>query len=82
MNLKDINEVKAIQSSLRATFETKHGKECMQLIEKIGNWTPTIFDSSETNEIIARDANRRLIGTIKTLLDFSPEYIVEIAKHG
>jgi anaerobic glycerol-3-phosphate dehydrogenase len=84
MNLTDIKEVQALQGCLRATFETNQGKEAMKVIEKIGNWNPTILDSSETNEIIGRDANRRLIGTIKTLLDFNPQQIVELAKrsHG
>ena len=80
MNLRDIKEVQAVQGCLRATFDTVQGKEAMKVIEKIGNWVPTVLDSSETNEIIGRDANRRLIGTIKTLLDLNPEHIVEIAK--
>jgi len=80
MNLKDVREVQEIQGCLHATFNTVQGKEAMKIIEKLGGWTPTVFDSSETNEIIGRDANRRLIGTIKTFLDLNPEQIVSLAK--
>lgn len=80
MTLTDIKSVIAVQSNLRATFETAHGREVMKLLEHMGGWIPTVFDSSDTNEIIARDANRRLIGTIKTLLECSPEQIVALAK--
>jgi hypothetical protein len=79
ISLRDINEVRGIQSNLRSTFESPQGKEAMRIIEQIGSWTPSVFDSIETNEVIARDANRRLIGTIKTLLELSPEQIVAMA---
>ena len=70
-----LDEIKALQSNIRTTFETPQGKEVMAYIEKIGCWTPTVFDSGETNEIIARDANRRLIGTLKSLLILTPEQV-------
>ena len=52
----------------------------MRFIENIGGWTPSVFDTLETNEVIARDATRRLIGTLKSLLELSPEQIVAMAK--
>jgi hypothetical protein len=51
----------------------------MAFIELIGHWYPNMMDSNETNEIVARDANRRLIGTIKTLLNLKPEQVQAIA---
>jgi hypothetical protein len=80
--LTDINYVKGLQSNLRVSFDTPPGKEVMKFMELIGGWYPTIFDSLETNEVIARDANRRFIGTIKTLLELTPEQIVALAKKG
>ena len=79
-NLTDIRFVKDLQSNLRASLDTPAGKEVMRFIESIGGWTPNIFDTLETNEVIARDATRRLIGTLKTLLELSPEQIVALAK--
>lgn len=82
VNLKDLEEVKGLQSNLRATFDTPTGKEAMKFMQEIGGWFPTAFDSMETNDIIARDANRRLLGTIRTLLDLNPEQIVALATQG
>lgn len=80
MDLTDEVQVKALKANLLVVFESPQGKEVMKFLEKIGGWTPTVFDSNETNAVIARDANRRLIGTIKTLLEFSPEQIVALAQ--
>lgn len=79
-SLTDIRYVKDLQANLRATLDTPAGKEVMRFLESIGGWTPNIFDTLDTNEVIARDANRRLIGTIKSLLELSPEQIVALAK--
>ena len=73
-----LNEAKALKMNVHATFESSTGKEVLAYIEKIGSWIPTVYDSGETNEIIARDANRRLIGTLKTIMSLSSEQIVQI----
>jgi len=75
-----LDDIKALQSNLHATFDSPQGKEVMRYIEKIGSWTPTVYDSGETNEIIARDANRRLIGTLKSLLVLTPEQVMALTK--
>lgn len=82
MNLTNRDDVVALKSNLHATFDSPQGKEAMKFMEKIGGWIPTNFDSGDTNEIIARDANRRLLGTIKTILELSPEQIVVMANQG
>lgn len=79
-NLSDINDVKGLQSNLHTIFDGEPGKEVMRFLEAIGGWYPNIYDSIDTNEIIARDANRRLLGTIKTLLKLSADQIVELSK--
>lgn len=80
IDLAKIEDVKTLKANLRATFETAQGKESMKFIEQIGSWYPKVTDSTETNDIISRDANRRLIGTLKTILECSAEQIVELAK--
>lgn len=80
IDLTKREQIVGLQSNLRATFETPQGKESMKFIESIGSWYPTKFDSGETNEIIARDANRRLIGTIKTLLELTPDQVLQLSK--
>ena len=71
-----IQEATALKSNIHATFDSPQGKEVMLYIEKIGGWYPRYTDSNETNDIIARDANRRLIGTLKTIMTISAEQIV------
>lgn len=73
-----VEEAKALKSNVHATFESAHGKETMKLLEKICSWYPTVYDSNETNDIIARDANRKVLGTIKNILSLSAEQIVAL----
>ena len=75
-----LDEAVALKSNCHATFDSPQGKEMMRYMEKIGSWIPTVFDSGDTNEIIARDANRRLIGTLKSILELSAEQIVSLTK--
>jgi hypothetical protein len=75
-----VAEAKTLKANIHATFESAHGKETMRYIEKIGCWTPTVYDSGETNEIIARDANRRLIGTLKSIMILTAEQIAALTE--
>ena len=75
-----IDEAKALKQNIHSTFESPQGKETMKYLEKIGGWTPSIYDSGDTNEIIARDANRRLIGTLKTIMNLTADQIVKITE--
>lgn len=79
IDLTDINYVKSLKSNIHATFDSPQGKEVMTFIEVVGGWYPRVGDSMETNDIISRDANRRLIGTIKSILNLSAEQIVKLA---
>lgn len=73
-----IQEAKILKQNIHATFESPQGKDTMKYLEKIGGWVPSIYDSADTNEIIARDANRRLIGTLKTIMELNAEQIVAL----
>ena len=73
-----VEEIKALKANVHATFDTPHGQETMAFIEAVGGWTPTIADSNETNDIIARDANRQLIGTLKTIMQCNAEQLATL----
>ena len=79
IDLTNRAEAAALISNLHATFDSPQGKEAMAFMEQVGGWIPTVYDSGETNDIIARDANRRLLGTIKTLMTLSPDQVVALA---
>jgi hypothetical protein len=80
IDLSDPRQVQAIKSNIHATFESAHGKETMAFLEQIGSWYPNIADPMDTNSIVARDANRRLIGTIKTIMACSADQIMAITQ--
>ena len=69
------DEIVALKSNIHTTFDSPQGKETMKFIEKIGSWYPNMLDTNETNDVIARDANRRLIGTLKTIMELSKEQL-------
>lgn len=75
-----LDEAQALKKNIHACFDSAHGKEVMKYLEKIGSWYPTYNDSNETNDIIARDANRKLISTLKTIMILTPEQIVNITE--
>lgn len=72
-------EVKNLKQDMHVVFDTPQGKAILNFLKDLGSWYPTIWDTNETNDIIARDANRRLLGTIRTILELSPEQIVALA---
>lgn len=73
-DLKDIEQVRALQSNLRATLDTEPGKEIIKFLEQICGW----YDFSETDrdKILMGHGKRQVLATIKSLLELSPEQIV------
>lgn len=80
MDMTDIKYVTGLKSNMHVCFDSEHGKEVLRFLENICHWTPNVLDSNDTNDIIARDASRKILGTIKTILTISPEQIVALAK--
>jgi hypothetical protein len=74
------DDIVALKSNCHVTFDSPQGKEVMGYLEKIGSWYPTVYDTADTNAIIARDANRKLIGTIKTILSLSSDQLIELMR--
>lgn len=79
IDMNDVRVVKKLKQDIHFVFDSPQGKDVLEFIKDISGWIPTKWDSSETNDIIARDANRRLIGTILTILELSPDQIVACA---
>ncbi len=71
-----LDEARVLKQNIHTTFDSKHGQETMKFIERIGSWWPRYTDSNETNDVIARDANRKLIATLKNIMNLSAEHIV------
>lgn len=78
IDLKNIEDVRMLQSNLRASMDTPQGKEVISFLEECCGW----YDFSETDPdmILIKHGKRQVLATIKTLLKLNPEQIVLIAK--
>ena len=77
-DLKNIDEVKALQSNLRATLGTPEGKEVIKFLEELCGWYD--FQQVDPNAILVSHGRRQVLATIKTLLKLTPEQIVTVEK--
>ena len=80
IKLTNINDVKALQSNLRATFENPSGKEVMKFLEQACGWYQSIFDPSNRDLALINDGKRQVLATIKTLLELPPDQVVALAR--
>ena len=77
-NLKNIDDVKALQSNLRATLDTPAGKEIIKFLEEICGWYD--FSQVDPNLILINHGKRQILATIKTLLEHKAEDIVALGE--
>lgn len=77
-DLKNLDDIKALQSNMRVSLDTPAGKEVIKFLEEICGW----YDFAETdpNMILIKHGKRQVLATIKTLLKLTPEQIVAITK--
>ena len=80
MKLTDLDEVKALQSNLRASLETPQGKEVMRFLEEACGWYESIFDPMNRDMILINAGKREVVATLKTLLKLDASQVVELAK--
>ena len=76
IDLKIIDDVKALQLDLRASLGTPQGKEVISFLEGFCKW----YDFMETNPniLLIYEGRRQVLATIKTLLDHPAETIVAL----
>ena len=77
INLRLLDDVKTLQSNLRASLGTPHGQEVVKFLEEICGWYD--FSELEPNMILIKHGKRQVLATIKTLLECTPEQIVAVA---
>ena len=78
IDLTRIEDVKALQSNLRASLGTPAGKEVIKFLEEICGW----YDFSEMNPdvILIKHGKRAVLSTLKTLLEQHADTVVEVAR--
>lgn len=74
----DLEGIKVLKQSIEYAFTSESGKIVMEFMELICNWYPLAGDSSATNDVVARDAKRQVLATIKTFIKHTPEDIIKI----
>lgn len=80
MNLTNLDEVKALQSNLRASLDTPQGREVMKFLEEACGWYESIFDPTNRDMILINAGKREVVATLKTLLKLDANQVVELAK--
>lgn len=80
IDLKNIDEVKTLQSNLRASLGTSQGLEVIAWLEQLCGWYD--FNDIEPNLLLIKHGKRSVLATIKTLLELTPDQIVAIANQG
>lgn len=80
MNMTDYKYVSGLKSNAHAVFDTPQGKELMKFLEISCGWYHSVFNPQDPNMTLIQDGKRQVVATIKTLLELSPEQIVQLAK--
>lgn len=81
MDLKNIDDVKGLQSNLRACLDNPQGKEVIKFLEEACGWYESIFDPLNKDMILINAGKREVIATIHTLLRLDASQVVELARH-
>lgn len=80
IDLMNTEDVKALQSNLRAVFEPDAGKEVMKFLEQICGWYD--FTAIEKDQIMICHGKRQVLATLKTLMKANPEEVRDIVIEG
>lgn len=77
-DMSNIEQVRMLQSSLRASLGTDAGKEVIKWLEEICGWYD--FYDVDPQVIQIKHGKRSVLATIKTLLELTPEQIVVLTQ--
>jgi hypothetical protein len=80
MRLTNLDEVRALVSNMRVTFESPQGKEVMKFLEEAVGYDASVFDPMNRENTWVNDGKRQVVATIKSFLKLTPEQIVAMAK--
>jgi hypothetical protein len=79
-SLTDKAYVAGLKSNFHATFDSPQGKEVMRFLEQTCCWYQSILVPSNPDLTLINDGKRQVVATIKTILELSPEQIVNLAE--
>ena len=79
-NMADVNYVAGLKSNFHATFDTPQGKAVMKYLEMTCCWYKSVWEPGQPDMTLINDGRRQVLSTIKSILELSPEQIVQLAK--
>lgn len=80
IDLTNRDMVAGLKANLHATFDTPQGKEVIKFLELSCCWYQSIFIPGSPDMTLINDGKRQVLATIKTLLELTPDQIVQLAK--
>ena len=80
MNLMtDKNYVSGLKSNFHVVFDSPQGKEVMLFLENTCCWRASVWTPGNPDMTLINDGKRQVVSTIKTILELSPDQIVQLA---
>jgi hypothetical protein len=78
--MTDIDYVGGLKSNMHATFDSPQGKEIMKWLEATCCWYRSVWSPDSPEMTLINDGKRQVLATIKTILELTPEQIVQLTK--
>ena len=78
--MTDKEYVAGLKSNMHATFDSPQGKEVMRFLELTCCWYKSVWDPDRPDMTLINDGKRQVVATIKTILELSPDQIVNLAR--
>ena len=80
MDMTDRSYVANLKSSMHVLFDSPQGKEVMTFLELTCCWYKSVWSPGNADMTLINDGRRQVLATIKTILELSPDQIVEMAR--
>jgi len=78
IDLQNVDDVRTLQSNLKASLETDAGKEVIMWLEEVCGWYD--FTEQDPNTILIKHGKRQVLATLKTLIKLQPEQVVALSQ--
>lgn len=78
--MTDRDFVAGLKSNMHVVFDSPQGKEVMRFLEMSCCWYRSVWDPQTPDLTLINDGKRQVLATIKTILECSPDQIVQLAK--
>ena len=78
--MNNIDYVSTVKGSMHVVFDSPQGKEVMAFLEKTCCWYQSCLVPGQPDMTMVNDGKRQVLATIKSILELSPEQIVNLVQ--